>query len=417
MWYLSTWPEKKIILASYEASFAASWGRKARDEVLAAPKELGIEVREDVAATDWWELKSGGGMVTSGVGGPVVGKGSPLILVDDPHKNWAEVQSVIFRERAWEWYRRVLYTRLEPHGSIVILMQRWHRDDLGGRVIRDSGEKWERITLPALAERDDALGRKEGEALWPVRFDRDALLKIKQGVGPDAWLAQYQQKPEEAAGDCYFNEKILSEMRQQSTKGGISQPYSPLRRYAAWIDAAGTGTDRPSLSIISWYGTQATFVVDYTTDESINDFCVHALKEILPAYGNPHIGWERNGVGEAVYQIFKAQGYPEGKIYYQDRDKGKHGVAQTGNLRDIMLVRLASGIDSRELIIPSTEAIDECLTFVKSLNGSPRAAPGAHDDRVMAMAGGLWLSVQPEVGVLFGGVATNPFGNYVFPKV
>lgn len=392
VWYVANWPQEKIILVCYEAGFAASWGRKARDEITMHP-ELGIKVRSAVSATDWWELEDGGGMVTAGIGGPITGKGARLIVIDDPVKNWEEAQSIVYREKTWEWYQRVLYTRREPGASIVCLMQRWHRDDLGGRLIRDSGERWDRVTLPSLALQKDVLGRKPGEALWPDRFNREELEKVRIAVGPGAWLAQYQQQPELAMGDCFFDEAKLAAQLEGSKDGFKFQSYNPMRRYVAWIDAAGTGKDRPSLSIMAWYGTQFTYVVDYTEDVGIHEFCLKAI-DILHEFHDPHVGWERNGVGEGVNQIFKAQGYPETKIYYQDRDKGKHGVAMTANLGMAQLVRLATAIASEEAVIPSKRAINECLLLVKQPNGPPAAAPGAHDDIPRAMAGALWLSEQ-----------------------
>jgi hypothetical protein len=50
-WFLGLFPDRRVILASYEASFAASWGRKARDvlEEHGAGLFGGVKVRRDSA--------------------------------------------------------------------------------------------------------------------------------------------------------------------------------------------------------------------------------------------------------------------------------------------------------------------------------------------------------------------------------
>src|SRR5690348_3861723 len=175
-WYLGTRPNRRVILTSYEADFAATWGRKVRD-VLAefGPTLYGVRVRDDSSAANRWDLaEHTGGMVTAGVGGPITGRGADVLIIDDPVKNADDALSATMRERVWEWWRSTAYTRLEPSGAAVLVMTRWHEDDLAGRLLGEmeqGGEHWEVLRLPAIAEEeDDALGRHPGEALWPQRF-------------------------------------------------------------------------------------------------------------------------------------------------------------------------------------------------------------------------------------------------------
>ena len=206
VWFLNEWPTSKVILASYEASFAASWGRKARNGIQDNEDKLNIRMSMDSSAAAQWELKSGGGMWTAGVGGPITGKGANLLIIDDPIKNYAEAYSPVYREAIDQWYQTTAFTRLEPGASIIIIMTRWHNDDLVGRIIdRDKGE-WTVINLPALAEKDDLLGREEGEALWPERYDKEALLDIAEAIGGRSgrnWLSLYQQRPVREGGNIF----------------------------------------------------------------------------------------------------------------------------------------------------------------------------------------------------------------------
>ncbi len=123
-------------------------------------------------------LNHNGGLTAVGVGGALTGMGADLLIIDDPVKNDAEANSSVQREKIWDWFNATALTRLEPDGICILVMTRWHEDDLVGRLIRENNrpdaQKWELLNLPALAAEDDLLGRKIGEPLWNERF----LLKI-----------------------------------------------------------------------------------------------------------------------------------------------------------------------------------------------------------------------------------------------
>ena len=392
VWIITHWPQQKVLLASYEATFAASWGRKARDTIQANAEALGVQIREDVGAIDAWETPQGGGMVTTGVGGPITGRGGHLII-DDPHKNSAEARSPLIRDGIWDWYKRTARTRLEPGASIIIAMQRWNRQDLVGKLLAEGTEDWGVINLPAMAERNDLLLRQEHEALWPERYNLEALGKLKEAIGPDGWVSQYQQRPEQMEGDCFFDVSVLVEMEKEATKGQVFAPYAVMRRYGAWIDTAGEGSDNHSLSVVGGYGVVSGFVVDYTTKEPVDLYAQKAY-DLLKSYNFPLLGIESNGVGQSMLLAFKVLRYPEDKLVYSDPKREKKGVVMTGSLRDFILSRFAETLRQRQAVIYSREAIEECLNFIKFPSGGPRAASGAHDDRVMAMAGATWVAGQ-----------------------
>jgi hypothetical protein len=126
-------------------------------------------------------------METAGVGGPITGKGADVLIIDDPIKNPEEANSPTQREKIWDWFQTTAYTRLEPGGAIILIMTRWHPDDLAGRLLKQmesGGEHWEVVSLPAIAEDRDLLGRKPGQALWPARFDEAALAAKKNAQSP-----------------------------------------------------------------------------------------------------------------------------------------------------------------------------------------------------------------------------------------
>lgn len=200
-WYLYWHPTHRVILASYESNFAASWGRKVRDIIKDNREIFKLRVRNDVSAINNWELTTGGGMVTAGVGGPITGKGGNLLLLDDPVKNWEEAESETYREKAYDWFKSTFYSRAEPGASVVIIMTRWHEGDVVGKILAENPEKWDYIKFPAICEDEsDILGRVKGDPLCPERYNSESLMDIRQTVGPRIFGGLYQQDPAPKSG-------------------------------------------------------------------------------------------------------------------------------------------------------------------------------------------------------------------------
>lgn len=206
-WFAGMYPDKRTIFASYEADFAAQWGRKARGVVEAWGHLFGVQVDPASRAANRWEILGRlGGMQTAGAGGALTGKGADLLICDDPIKNAEEAYSQTIRDKIWDWWLSTAFTRLEPGGVAVVIHTRWHPDDLIGRLIKQSGQggqEWEVINFPAIAESADVLGRKPGEALWPSRFNIEHLREIEREVGPYWFSAQYQQRPTPIEGGMF----------------------------------------------------------------------------------------------------------------------------------------------------------------------------------------------------------------------
>jgi predicted phage terminase large subunit-like protein len=195
--FLGRNPDKRVLFASYEASYAAGWGRKARNVMEDVGEEVwGIKIDPGSSAVDRWDiLNHRGGLQTGGIGGPFTGKRANLLIIDDPIKNQQEAYSATYRDRNWEWWCSTWETRAEPGAARVLIMTRWHEDDLAGRLLRDQSDRWRVVSMPALAEAGDPLDRVEGEALWPERWPEELLNEKRQTVGKWVWNAEYQQRP------------------------------------------------------------------------------------------------------------------------------------------------------------------------------------------------------------------------------
>lgn len=208
-WFLGLFPDRRVLLGSYEATFAHSWGRKTRDLLTQKGMPLfGVRVRSDVSAVAEWQVAGReGGMITAGVEGGFTGKGGHLIIIDDLVKNRAEAESKVHRDRAWSFFNSTVWPRREPGASVLVIMQRWHQDDLIGRIKREMPESgYREICFPAVAEEEDVLGRAVGEPLFPARYPAEELEALKKNLVPYYWESQYQQHPSSPQGSIFKRE-------------------------------------------------------------------------------------------------------------------------------------------------------------------------------------------------------------------
>ena len=190
-WYLGRHPDKRFIGTSYAARLAERFSGQARNQFNDERWPYTATLATDTQSKAMWDLAGNrGGYIAAGVGGPITGQGGHMIVIDDPVKNREEADSETVRDSVWDWYQSTLYTRLEEDGAIILVMTRWHEDDLAGRLLNEAqqgGDQWEVIELPAL----DAAG----EALWPEKYDRARLEQIRATIGSRNWTALYQQRP------------------------------------------------------------------------------------------------------------------------------------------------------------------------------------------------------------------------------
>ena len=197
-WWLTKNPKDRVILAGYGETFARLWGAQVRDKIIEHADETNVLISKDQTAADDWQTTLGGGMVSVGVGGSLVGRGADLLIIDDPIKNDQEANSLVYRDRMWNWWQASAFTRLQPNGVVIIVCTRWHEDDLLGRIQKeDKDGRWTFLNIPALAEANDPLGRPPGAPLWPEQWkDDDPDYAIRKGsMSPYWWSAQFQGSP------------------------------------------------------------------------------------------------------------------------------------------------------------------------------------------------------------------------------
>jgi predicted phage terminase large subunit-like protein len=197
-WFLGKYPQKKIIQCSHTAELAVGFGRKVRNLVDTDVYHNifpDLSLASDSKAAGRWNTSKGGDYFAIGIGGAVTGKGADVLIIDDPHSEQeaaiAEVNPDIY-DKTYEWYTSGPRQRLQPGGSIVIVMTRWSKRDLTGQILKDAAAnesigEWEVIEFPAILPSE--------KPLWPEFWELEELEKVKRDVPNSKWQAQYQQNP------------------------------------------------------------------------------------------------------------------------------------------------------------------------------------------------------------------------------
>ena len=223
-WFLGRNSLKKIITASYSADLAVDFGSQTRHLIESEEYQniFDVRLREDERAKGKWLTKEGGSYTSVGIGGPITGRGADVLIIDDPIKNREEADSQVYRDKVWSWYTSTAYTRLEKNGAVILILTRWHNDDLAGRILdSEDGHNWRVVRLPAIAEQDEE-NRKQGEALWPEKYDVADLMRTKSVIGMYDWSSLYQQTPilseNQEFKPHYFQPRSQEEVDRLSTR-------------------------------------------------------------------------------------------------------------------------------------------------------------------------------------------------------
>lgn len=211
VWALGRNPKRKLIWTSYSATVAQEftrWQRDAAEGQLARDIFPDLRVREDVRAAEEWQTTKGGVVYGAGVGGSITGRGGHILGIDDPFKDYEEASSEVFQERAWNWYKMVLRTRLEADSAIILLHTRWNTKDLTARLLEHEGDVkdgglWHVLRLPAIDV--------HGKALWPERFPLEELWEIKKLLG-NQFEGLYQQEPIDLVGLLFEDPQYCTEL-------------------------------------------------------------------------------------------------------------------------------------------------------------------------------------------------------------
>jgi len=298
-WYLGKHPERSVVVATYNDDFAKDFGADVRGIVTSsAYKQVfpGARLQRGGTAKDRLQTTQGGMATFVGLGGTLTGRGAHLLVIDDVIKSNEEARSKAYRDRAWDWFTKVAMTRRMGPKLVVITFTRWHEDDIIGRLTDPNNEHFSHalarkikiIDLPAVAGPDDPLGRREGEALWPERYDLD-FLEEQRALDPLGFEALYQQRPSVADGVLFRREHV-----RFYDPAGLPDN---LRVYCA-SDHAVTTNQRSDSTVLLKVGVDKQnniYLLDCWWRKARTPEVVEAMLEMARAGEPPLVWWAEKG--------------------------------------------------------------------------------------------------------------------------
>ena len=428
-WLLGLMPDTRIILTSYNGDRANANSRGARDLVMEAryaavfgeksSVDAPVDLSADSRAVTAWDLANPhrGGVVAAGGGGGITGTGAHLMVVDDPLRGREEAESRAQRDKVWDWWTSTAYTRLEDGGAVVVIMTRWHPDDLAGRLLTQMAsdpmaDQWQVVNLPAIwsppspqpspltpsanapgalrggegdgwagffrdmllngvwVQKEDPLGRKPGEALWPEKYSEEDLLRIQTNVGAHDWISLYQQSPIQREGAMFKPEWVDVVDRI---------PGKVIARVRYWDKAGTEGGGDYSAGVLMAMTNDKHFYIEHVKREQLSFYVRNqTMAKMIDADG------EREGPVVKTYQeVEPGAAGKEAAANTVKEMQGRGIIADpVGNKsKDVRAMALSTACEAGLVHLVRAEWNQK---FMEELMMFPK---GVHDDQVDAAAG------------------------------
>jgi len=348
-WLIGKFPKMKLMQVTHNAELSGRFGAKVRN-LIDSPvyKQIfgDVKLREDSKAKGRWETNQGGEYFAAGVGGSITGRGADLLIIDDPHTEQDSLSKNAM-ERVHEWYSSGPRQRLQPGGSIVLVMTRWAENDLTGMLIRqqkeEKADKWELIAFPAILE--------SGNPLWPEYWSLEELEKVKATLPIRNWSSQYMQNPTSEEGaiikrewwkkwnkqstpnlmhviqsyDTAFSKKETADYSAITT-WGVFYPFEGGQANLILLDAFKGKYDFPELKVVAMeaykYWEPETVIIEAkASGEPLSQEFRRMGIPVIPY--TPSKGRDKHTRVNAVAPIFEA-----GSIWYPEYEKFAEDVIE-----------------------------------------------------------------------------------------
>lgn len=363
-WFLGRYPQKKVIMASHTADLAVNFGRRVRNLVASESYHdifPTVELQADSKSASRWGTNFNGEYFAIGVGGALAGRGADLFIIDDPHSEQEAKQgrADVF-EPAWEWFQSGPVQRLMPGGAIIVVMTRWSKMDLTGKIVdhmtkNDDADQWEVVEFPAILNE---------KPLWPEFWSIEELLAKKASMDVRYWQAQYMQEPTSEEGALIKREwwQIWSAENPPQCEHIIMS-----------LDAAQEAKNRSDYNALTTWGV---FFNEET--KNYNIILLNSIKQRLefPDLKNlvfeEYKEWqpdtfivEKKANGAALYQEMRRMGVPISEF---TPGRGQDKISRVNAVSDLFSSGIVWAPDRRW----AQEVIEECNDFPS----------GTHDDLV-----------------------------------
>lgn len=384
-WVYGRHPDWPVINGAYASSLSEKSSGQCRDLVNSERYQAvfpHIRVKSDTKAKDYWRIESGeegsldyvtgGSYQALGVGGSGTGFGAKILIIDDPVKNAEEADSEVMRDKVWEWFSRVARTRVETGGAIILVMTRWHEDDLAGRCLA-TGQEWTRVRYPAIADEDEPK-RKKGEALWPVKYPVSELDDIRKDTDERTWFSLYQQNPKKS-GKLEFDPGWFGTFKPED----LNKPGLLFNRYAMLdvADVKKEGRDYTGLVITDW-GIDDKWYLRFIKRYRVNvKEKIELLFWIWLTWKPLAIGIEQKGFEDQLKPLFDDECAKRGvyPVIVQLKDAGRAKTAR--------IIGALQGRAQHGRILLQDEPTDDTAALKTELWSFPR---GVNDDLIDAAA-------------------------------
>jgi predicted phage terminase large subunit-like protein len=399
-WYLAGHPGTSLIAASHTTNLAEVWGRRVRNLTAENAAVLDARLAADSQAAGRWMLANGSEYYAAGVGQAIVGFRASGGIIDDPVRGQEDADSELIRNKVWEWFQADFTTRLKPGGFVILIQTRWHEDDLAGRILarmESGGEQWDVLTLPAVAEENDALGRKPGEYLWDDDSYgyADDLKEKRKNQSARNWAALFQQRPAPVEGDFF--------------KAQWFRPYDRMPRRSELVtygasDYAMTagGGDYTVHMVVGIDADDRMYLLDIWRKQAAVEQWVESLADMVHA-------WKPMGWAEEQVQITSGVGpYLERRLRERKPDYHREQFPTRGD-KGARAQSIRARMATNGLYVPVGKSWYE--PFRSELLAFPA---GRHDDQVDALGliGQLLDKMIPAQRIVKPKPANDP-GYYV----
>lgn len=397
-WLLGKDPKLPVMVSSYSDELATDFGQNTRS-IMQSPIYSAMfktKLRSDAKAKGKWITEDGGGYTAVGVGGALTGRGFKIGIVDDPFKNREEADSPVIRDSRHKWFQSTFYTRQEGASIIIFILTRWHEDDLAGRVLKDAEaakkrgdayDDWEIIEYKALATHDENY-RKEGEALWPAKFDVQKLLTAKSAMGSYEFSALYQQTPideenRKFKGD-WFQYRAYEVVRERQT-------YNVMTIDPRGKDDIRLGSDYIGVCI-NFVDTDGAWNILCSREKLSGTDLIDLMFTNWKRYNLHKIGIEDNqftqGLMISINEQMKLRGV------YLNIELVKHG----GTQKELRIEALVPRYEHRGIYHLTIGGSNQCQDLEDELRLFPKAT---NDDASDALAYQTEAYMKPSTGAVY----------------